>query len=72
MLPHELKARAERQAREQGVSLGELIRRSLERALARPSTIAEDPVFDDDATWAGEVPESYVADHDEHLYGERS
>lgn len=72
MLPQELKARAVRQASDQGLSLGELIRRSLERSLSRPSTIAEDPVFSDGATYAGEVPTSYVADHDEHLYGPRS
>lgn len=72
MLPRDLKARAERQARQEGLSLGELIRRSLARSLSRPSSVAEDPVFYDDATYAGEVPEGYVADHDDYLYGERS
>ena len=72
MLPQDLKTRAERQAREDGLSLGELVRRSLERSLAQPASVAEDPIFGDDATWAGEVPAGYAADHDDHLYGDGS
>ena len=72
MLPQDLKARAELRAREQGLSLGELIRRSLRRTIEQPGTVAEDPLFDDGALYDGEVPASYVADHDDHLYGERS
>ena len=72
MLPQDLKARAERQAREEGLSLGELIRRSLARSVSRPASVAEDPIFYDDATYAGEIPEGYVADHDDYLYGDGS
>ena len=70
MLPYDLKMRAEQWARAEGVSLGELIRRSLASFMVRPGGVAEDPIFADDATYVGDVPPSYVADHDDHLYGD--
>ena len=72
MLPEDLKVRAERYAREVGVSLGELIRRSLASSLSQPGSVAEDPLFADNATYAGSVPAGYAVDHDEYLYGDKS
>jgi hypothetical protein len=70
MLPRDLKVRVERHARARGVSLGEYVRRSLERALAQPEEIAEDSPFGDEAVYSGESPASYAADHDDYLYGD--
>ena len=55
MLPGDLKARAERRARAEGVFLGELIPRALTQAVVQPASIAEDPLFTDDATYGGEA-----------------
>ena len=70
MLPRDLKVRAERRAREEGVSLGEFVRRSVARSLGRPEEIAEDPLFADQQVYDGETPATYAADHDDHLYGD--
>lgn len=70
MLPEELRNRAMKKAAEMGVSLGELIRDSLDRLL-RPSehSAGDDPLFSDDAVFTGESPEDLAAEHDRHLYG---
>jgi hypothetical protein len=70
MLPRELKVRAERRAREDGVSLGEFVRRSVELSLGQPGEVAEDALFSDHALYDGEVPAGYSTDHDEYLYGD--
>ena len=67
MLPPELKARAEREAGIRGVSLGELIRLSLEAALSHDR--GEDPLFADKAVFRGDAPEDLSTDHDAYLYG---
>ncbi len=71
MLPPDLKARAERRARDRGISLGELIRQSLATALTAAGTprLASDPLFADDATWDGDTPPDLSAEHDRYLYG---
>jgi hypothetical protein len=66
MLPPGLKARAEQRAREQGSSLGEVIRGALEAALEMPQ--AADPLFSDDVPFRGEAPSDLASEHDRHLY----
>lgn len=69
MLPAALKTRAMRAAREQGISFGELLRRSLEAAVQAPATQYEDPVFTDAAVFEGPAPADLAAEHDGYLYG---
>ena len=73
MLPTELKTRAARRAKQMGVSLGELVRESLEVALSgnRPRG-SSDPLFDDTAVFEGAGPRDLAANHDDYLYGEAS
>jgi len=72
MLPADLKAKALRLARERGISLGELLRESLARAVDRPPPegMGEDPLFADTATYAGPAPDDLSERHDDYLYGE--
>jgi hypothetical protein len=71
MLPDDLKTRASRIARESGMSLGEIIRESLENWLqSRKKPNAGDPLFRDVPVYEGPVPEDYSIDHDKYLYGE--
>lgn len=71
MLPVDLKQRASTLATRLGVSLGELIRQSLEGALrGNAGEIREDPLFLDQAIYRGPVPANLSADHDDFLYGE--
>ena len=70
MLPHELRVRAGRLAREQGISFGELIRRTLQTALDHAAAGAQkDPLFADSEVWPGRAPKNLARDHDRHLYG---
>jgi len=69
MLPLDLKQRASQVASRLGVSLGELIRQSLEAALRGDAgSIHEDPFFRDRAVYDGPVPPNAAADHDHYLY----
>jgi hypothetical protein len=71
MIPAELKARALRQARKRGVSLGSMIRESLESSLENSASDAsEDPLFADMAVYGGPVPKNLSEAHDEYLYSE--
>ncbi len=71
MLPADLRRRAFARARERGVSLGELIRESLDSALpAAAPARADDPLFTDAAVFAGKAPRDLAAAHDRYLYGE--
>jgi len=67
-LPEDLKSRAEAHARERGISLGSLVRRSLERALAEPRDASAEPFLDDAAIWDGDAPSDLAANHDRYLY----
>lgn len=71
MLPAELKERARRLAQDQGISFGELVRRSLAAALEeRRGTLRQrDPLFGDLAVFEGDVPEDLSSEHDRYLYG---
>ena len=69
MLPPELKHRAEYVAREEGVSLGELIGKALEARLAKRTT-TRDPFFAQYEAFAGDVPSDLAENHDKYLYDE--
>ena len=71
MLPADLRRRAFVRARERGVSLGELIRESLDSALPTAAPVrADDPLFTDAAVFVGKAPRDLAAAHDRYLYGE--
>jgi hypothetical protein len=68
MLPDDLRRRALLRAKQRGVSLGELIRDSLDAAL--PTVINEaqrDPLFED-VIFDGPAPADISANHDKYLY----
>jgi hypothetical protein len=70
MLPEELKNQAERSAATMGISLGELIRESLEarlKTLKRPRS--EDPLFSNAPIFQDLVPPDLSERHDDYLYG---
>ena len=72
MLPDQLKGRARQLARERGISLGQLIRESLEAALKDDgmSSSRRDPLFSDTGVYRGdEAPSDLSLRHDEYLYG---
>ncbi|MBI3272316.1 MAG: hypothetical protein HYZ53_25215 [Planctomycetes bacterium] len=72
MLPGDLRTRALRQAKQRGVSLGELIRSALAARLATDRTPGDgdDPLYADQAVYRGPVPRDLSAKHDRYLYEE--
>ena len=73
MLPQDLKARAIHLASEMGISLGQLIRESLENMLDVSRAVEhEDPLFSDTAVFEGPCPLDLSKDHDRYLYGDNS
>ncbi|WP_025321628.1 ribbon-helix-helix domain-containing protein [Deferrisoma camini] len=68
MLDDALIHRARQRAEAEGISLGELIRRSLARFLEEPRGL--DPFFADDAVYEDSGPADMAAEHDRYLYGE--
>lgn len=68
MLPADLRRRAQLKAKEEGVSLAELIRTSLEERL-RKDRKKRVSFFDDKAVFRGETPPDLALDHDKYLYG---
>jgi len=73
MLPEELKHQATKQAQKLGISLGELIRQSLNSFLHQP--VCEhysDSFLADDAVFPGSTPTDLAENHDAYLYGEKS
>lgn len=68
MLPSSLKNRAHVFASKLGISIGELIRESLEEKLHQAKTAKKsDPFFDDLNFFDGEIPADLSAKHDEYL-----
>lgn len=68
MLSEDLRRRAFLRAKQRGVSLGELIRDSLDAALPKGSYDAEqDPLFED-VVFDGPAPRDLSSKHDEYLY----
>lgn len=70
LIPEELKARAERIAERDGVSLSELIRRGLAGIVEEEARAGVDPLWADDAVYDGPAPRDLVAEHDRYLYDE--
>ncbi|MCP4753248.1 MAG: hypothetical protein GY866_20350 [Proteobacteria bacterium] len=70
MLPQELKIKASRLASQKGVSLGQLIRESLEQTIKtdRQGQATNDPLFLDDAVFEGDIPADLSKNHDDFLY----
>lgn len=66
MLPEELRRRAALRAKQRGISLGELIRLSLDGALPG-AAYAEDPLFEN-VIFDGDAPRDLSAKHDKYLY----
>jgi hypothetical protein len=71
MLPQDLKLQAERHARELGVSLGGLIRESLEAMMRGSDGDRSTPFFSDNAVYVGEAPRGLSVNHDGYLYGKK-
>jgi len=73
MLPPDLKAKVQKRAKYMGMSLGQYIREAVENSLEylqREQSIEEDPLFADDAIFAGKVPRDIAENHDQYLYGD--
>ncbi|MDL2716336.1 MAG: hypothetical protein PT977_01155 [Acidobacteriota bacterium] len=69
MLPADLRRRAFRRAKEQGVSFGVVVRDSLDAALpALEGVTGDDSLFADGAVWLGRVPRALAREHDRFLY----
>ncbi|MFB3894197.1 MAG: hypothetical protein ACE15C_19505 [Phycisphaerae bacterium] len=71
MLSPELRAKALRRASLRGLSLGELIRESLEKNLDSEAPGGEDPMFADKELFQGDHPVDGAINHDEYLYGDK-
>ena len=70
MLPRDLKERAVREARDRGVSLGELIREALAALMRGDREIStDDPLIADSAVYDGPIPTDSADRHDDLLYG---
>lgn len=68
MLPEDLRRRALFRAKQRGVSLGELIRDSLDAALPDVTyDMHRDPLFED-VVFDGPAPADVSANHDKYLY----
>jgi hypothetical protein len=73
MLPADLRRRAFARARQRGVSLGHLIRESLDAAIPGSSAArADDPLFVDSAVFRGRAPKDLARSHDLYLYDEEA
>lgn len=71
MLSQELKIRALQKANQMGISLGELIRKSLETMLNNKNKKnMDDPLFADDAVFHDQGPDDLALNHDRYLYGD--
>ena len=73
MLPDDLKMRALKRADIMGLSLGGLIRESLEKTLQTPDVdqADDDPFFADNVVFKGNTPKGLALNHDDYLYGDR-
>ena len=69
MLPESLKMKAQHLALKKGVSLGELIRESLEQRIETSKSLKKyDPFFDDVDTFKVEKTKDLAKNHDRYLY----
>jgi len=68
MLPSELHERAARYAARRRISLGHLIRSSLQTAIEQRDEAPErDPLWADDEVFRGRTPRDLARHHDRHL-----
>jgi len=65
LLPEDLRRAAILEARSQGLSLGELIRRRLQPVVPQ----SHKPAFFTRKPWKGDVPDDLSVNHDRELYG---
>ncbi|WP_295544353.1 ribbon-helix-helix domain-containing protein [uncultured Thiohalocapsa sp.] len=73
MLPEALKRAAQAHASRRGISLGELLRESLEQRLKdQPPDRSRDPLFLDRAIHADAGPTDTAEHHDDYLYDDSS
>jgi hypothetical protein len=70
MLPEDLKRRASKRARREGLSLAELIRTALEEKLAVRPSVADDPLWKalEPIDFPPDSPTDLAANHDDYLY----
>ncbi len=68
-VPADLHVRLTLHAKARGISVNELVRESLERAVA--STRSDDPLFSDSAVYS-DGPTDAATNHDGYLYGDAS
>jgi hypothetical protein len=68
MFPDALKAQAQERARQEGISLGELVRQAIEARLEASRPDGQDPFFTDDAVWRGPAESDLARHHDRYLY----
>lgn len=73
MLPSDLKIRASNQAKKMGISLGQLIRQTLEESLdtEKRAKTDDDSLFLDNVVYGGKTPKDVASKHDTYLYGEK-
>ena len=67
LLPENVLKAAQKVARKNGISLGELIRRRL--VFGEEGVASSEPVFYRREVWTGATPSDLSEKHDEHLYG---
>lgn len=67
LLPENVRKAAQKEARKNGISLGELIRRRLVSGTEVASSAV--PLFFRREVWTGATPRDLSERHDEHLYG---
>lgn len=70
LLPEDLKRRASKLARREGVSLAELIRSALEEKLSERASWADDPLWKalEPMDFPPDSPTDLAARHDDYLY----
>jgi predicted transcriptional regulator len=67
-IPADLRRKLEKMASARNISVGEVVRESLEQTVSR----ANDPLFADDTVFRGNSPTDGATNHDDYLYGENS
>ena len=71
--PDDLKEQAEQTAANNGTSLEEFIRESVELRLGKPElSWSTDPFFADREVWEGPGPSDMAERHDDYLYGDKA
>lgn len=70
MIPENLKSKALTLAKKTRMSLGQLIRESLEQRLNKKTSIEQDPFFDHPPCFKKKAPKDVSATHDHYLYDE--